>query len=300
MRKILITGSNGLLGQSLLDLYLKEKEEYQVIALSRGENRYPIKKGYVYVDCNLIDFNLVRRIVVEQKPDAIINTAAMTNVDACEESKKECDKINIELVECLSSVSKELGVHLIHISTDFIFDGKSGPYKETDIPNPLSYYGVSKLKSEQVLEKTSIDYTVLRTILVYGKVHDMSRNNIVLWVRKMLLDKNEITIVNDQFRMPTYVNTLALACKVSIEKGAKGIFNVSSNTLLSIYEIAEQIAEVFNLDKSLIKPISTATLNQRAVRPPVTGFNVSKVQEKLGIKMNSFKKDLQLFKQNLM
>jgi len=128
----------------------------------------------------------------------------------------------------------------------------------------------------------------------------MSRNNIVLWVRKMLSEKKEITIVDDQFRMPTYVKDLALACKVSIDKSAKGVFNISSNTLLSIYEIAQQIAEAFNLDNTLIKPISTATLNQRASRPSITGFNLEKTQKELGLKLSSFKEDLYRFKETLM
>jgi len=129
MKKILITGSNGLLGQSLLDLYLKDTEQYKIIALSRGENRYPIKEGYSYINCDLVDFKELQKIVLKVKPNAIINTAAMTNVDACEEEKEKCDKINIELVKCLTSLSKELKAHLIHISTDFIFDGTTKPVK---------------------------------------------------------------------------------------------------------------------------------------------------------------------------
>ncbi len=298
MKKIVITGSNGLLGQSLLDLFLGDKT-YQIVALSRGESRYPIKDGYDYVDCDLTDFEKLQEIVLEKQPDYIINTAAMTNVDACEEYREECDEINVQLVEYLTSLSEKMNSHLIHISTDFIFDGKEGFYKETDQPNPLSYYGVSKLKSEQILEKSSINFTILRTILVYGKVHDMSRSNIVLWVRKMLLGEKEITIVDDQFRMPTYVKDLALACKTSVDKNAKGVFNVSSNTLLSVYEIAQQIAEVFELEAKYIKPISTSVLNQRAIRPSKTGFNLNKTQEVLSLELKSFKEDLQRFKEDI-
>ncbi|TYP97515.1 dTDP-4-dehydrorhamnose reductase [Tenacibaculum adriaticum] len=298
MKKVLITGSNGLLGQSLLDLFL-EDNNFEIIALSRGENRYPKTKGYKYFNIDVTEFEKLEQIVISEVPDFIINTAAMTNVDTCEDNKEDCDKINVELVQNLAGLCEEINSHLIHISTDFIFDGKKGYYKETDKPNPLSYYGLSKLKSEEILINSCIDYTILRTILVYGKVHDMSRNNIVLWVRKMLSEGKEITIVKDQFRMPTYVEDLALACKVCIEKKAKGIFNISSNTLLSIYEIAQQIADVFELDKSLIKSISSKTLNQRAVRPVKTGFNLDKTQEELQLQLNPFKKDLQRFKENI-
>lgn len=298
--KVLITGSNGLLGQSLLDLYLKDSTS-EVIALSRGENRYPISKGYVYEQIDLTNKANLKDVVLKHKPNVIINTSAMTNVDACEDNKEECDKINVELVENLAELSAEINAHLIHISTDFIFDGKKegGYYTETDEPNPLSYYGLSKLKSEEVLANSKIDYTILRTILVYGKVHDMSRNNIVLWVRKMLLEEKEITIVNDQFRAPTYVEDLAMACKIAADKKAQGTFNVSSSKLLSVFEIAKQIAEVFELDSSLIKPISTTTLNQRAPRPYKTGFDLTKTNSELEFYPKTFKEDLQKFKLKL-
>ena len=127
----------------------------------------------------------------------------------------------------------------------------------------------------------------------------MSRNNIVLWVKSSLEAKKEITIVDDQFRMPTYVNDLAMACKLAMDKKTTGVFNISSNELLSIYEIAQQVAEVFGLDKSLIKPISTATLNQTAKRPPKTGFDLTKTNKELGFYPKTFREDLQRFKEKL-
>ncbi|WP_440122358.1 SDR family oxidoreductase [Tenacibaculum sp. Ill] len=298
MKKVVVTGSNGLLGQTLVNLLLEEKEKYQVIGFSRGKNRSG-RSDFDYVSIDITDELLLREKLTEYKPDVIVNTAAMTNVDACETNQDACDELNIGVVQYLKNYAEENNTHLIHISTDFIFDGKNGPYKETDVPNPLSHYGISKLKSEEVLTKSTIDYTILRTILVYGKVYDMSRSNIVLWVKQMLEEEKEITIVNDQFRMPTYVEDLALACKLSIDKRALGVFNVSSNTLLSIYEIAQQIAEVFKLNKNLIKPITTATLSQRAKRPAITGFDLIKTREYLGLNPKSFQEDLQKFKEKL-
>ena len=157
----------------------------------------------------------------------------------------------------------------------------------------------AKLKSEKILTTSNINYTILRTILVYGQVFDMTRSNIVLWVKKSLENKEQITIVNDQYRMPTYVEDLALACKLSIDNKATGVFNISSNTLLSIFEIAKQIAEVFNLDENLIKPISTAELNQKAIRPVKTGFDLTKTNKVLNFFPESFKEDLQKFKEKL-
>lgn len=293
MKSVVITGSNGLLGQTLVNLLLKE-EDYRVIGFSRGENRSG-RDDFEYVSVDITDEEELLEELTVYKPDVIVNTAAMTHVDVCEEQKKRCDLINVEAVCNLKDYAIKHNTHLIHISTDFIFDGKKGYYKETDAPNPLSYYGLSKLKSEVLLTNSSVEYTILRTILVYGKVYDMSRSNIVLWVRQMLSEGKEITIVDDQYRMPTYVDDLALACKLAIDKKSKGVFNVSSSELLSIYEIAQQIADVFDLNKKLIKPISTATLNQRAARPPKTGFNLTKTRNELGLHPKTFKEDLERF-----
>ena len=298
MIKVIITGSNGLLGQSLLSLLLQEKEKYQVFGFSRGQNRSG-RNDFSFVSIDITnEKNLKNKIKVIQ-PNFIINTAAMTLVDDCESQKEACDLLNVSVVKWLSEVCDELNACVIHLSTDFIFDGKKGFYKETDVPNPISYYGLSKLKSEEVLFKSKIDYTILRTILVYGKVFDMSRSNIVLWVKKMLEEGKEIKIVDDQYRAPTYVVDLAMACKIILDKKATGIYNIASSELLSVYEITKQVADVFQLDKSLIKPISSTTLNQTAQRPPRTGFDLSKTNRELKFYPKSFKEDLLKFKETL-
>lgn len=298
MIKVVVTGSNGLLGQSLINLLLKEKEVYKVFGLSRGDNRSG-RDDFSYVSIDITNEKKLKEILLETEPNVIINTAAMTQVDDCECDRKACDLLNVSVVEWLGEISEKIEAHLIHLSTDFIFDGIKGNYKETDVPNPLSYYGVSKLKSEEVLINSKISYTILRTILVFGKVYDMSRSNIVLWVKSMLEKGKEITIVDDQFRSPTYVEDLALACKIAMDKKAKGIFNISSNELLSVYEIVQQIADVFHLDKKLIKPISTSTLNQTAPRPAKTGFDLSKTNRVLEFYPESFKESLEKFRQSL-
>ena len=297
MQKVVITGCNGLLGQTLVDLLIKGKE-YTVVGISRGENRTD-RNDFIYESVDITDKSQLQKCIEKHQPDFIVNTAAMTNVDACEDDKEGCLKLNVTAVEYLIDLCAENDIHLVHISTDFIFDGKQGYYKETDQANPLSYYGWSKLESENLLTNSNISYSILRTILVYGKVKNMTRNNIVLWVKEMLENKKEITIVDDQFRMPTYVEDLALACKLSIDKKAKGIFNISSSELFSIFEIAKQIAQVFGLDSSYIKPISTSTLNQKAARPPKTGFNLDKTRNQLGLQPKTFKEDLQKFKEIL-
>lgn len=298
MKRVLITGANGLLGQTLINLLLQEQKAYEVYGISRGANRTE-RSDFSYISMDITNHTKLSEVIVKIQPDVVVNTAAMTNVDLCETQKEACDVLNIDVVFNLAAICANLNAHLVHISTDFIFDGEKGYYKETDTPNPLSHYGRSKLESEKVLELSTAKCTILRTILVYGLVKNMARNNIVLWVKEMLEKGKEITIVNDQFRMPTYVEDLARACKIAMDKEVEGVFNVSSNTLLSIYEMVLQIAESFDLRKDLVKPISTATLNQAAKRPPKTGFDLSKTIEELGMQPKSFQEDLQRFKETL-
>ncbi len=296
MQKVLVTGSNGLLGQTLINRLVPR---YEVVALSRGMNRNINKASYQYIDIDLLDFSSLRRLLSDLGPDYIINTAAMTHVDQCEDHQETCDLINVELVRELADYCAATSTHLVHISTDFIFDGENGPYSEDDTPNPLNYYGWSKLKSEEILVTSSLPYTVLRTILVYGYVPGLNKNNIVLWIRDQVSKGNEVTIIDDQFRMPTLVDDLAEACELAIKNSATGIYNVSSNTLISIYDMSLLVAEVFDLDKNLIKKVSTEQLNQRAKRPTRTGFDLEKSKKVLGLPSYNFKERLQFFKNQL-
>jgi len=295
-QRILITGSNGLLGQKLVALFTEN--EFEVYAFSKGRNRN-FNKNYEYYNVNITSFEKVTKLIKKIKPDFIINAAAMTNVDNCELRKRECVEINVNAVKNLANSCKEQNIHLIHISTDFIFDGEKGIYSEDDKPNPINYYGLSKLNSEKIIKQSKINYTILRTILVYGLVKEANRSNIVLWVKEALEKNKKLNLINDQYRMPTYSNDLAKACLLAVQKRALGIFHISSNELLSIYEIALQIAATFKLDKSLIKSISTAQLNQRAVRPAKTGFIIEKAVKELGFKSVSFKEQLKVFKKEM-
>jgi len=279
-KKVLITGSNGLLGQKIIDLF-KVKKGFDIITTSKGKNRYP-NNPFIYLDLDITN----RQEVIEQldyyKPDFIINTAAKTNVDACEDEKKSCDDLNVNSVKYLIESCERNNTHLIHISTDFIFDGKSSEYTEKSVANPLSYYGLSKFKSEQLILKSNIRYSILRTIIIYGIVYNMSRSNIVLWAKKMLESKQKIKIVKDQIRTPTFSEDLALACLLVIEKGKTGIFNTSGKDAMSIYEMVLRIAKFWRLDESLIGTSTTKELNQKAKRPPTTIFDLTKSNKELG------------------
>ncbi len=291
MKKVLITGSNGLLGQKLLDLYLTI-DEVELIATARGENRYPRKEGYTYASMDITDETAVQQVIAEHAPDCIINTAAMTNVDICESDKEGCDMLNIDAVSYLVKAANAINAHLIHLSTDFIFDGKNGPYTEEDKPNPLSYYGLSKLKSETIIREKCNRWSIARTVLVYGVVHDMSRSNIVLWAKGALEKGRPINVVNDQFRSPTLAEDLAKGCQLIEEKEAEGIYNISGKDQMSILEIVNRVADYFKLDKSIISVVSSSTLNQAAKRPPLTGFDLTKSRKLLSYEPRSFEEGI--------
>jgi len=291
MKRILVTGSNGLLGQKLTDLCLNDSE-VDLIASSKGPNRHPVKDGYIYEDMDILDYQQIERVVKQYQPDAIINTAAMTNVDACESDKKNCYALNVDSVKSLIKLSEQYNIQLIHLSTDFIFDGESGPYTEDDQPNPLSYYGQTKLEAEQLLQKSSCRWVILRTIIVYGIVNDMSRTNIILWAKSALEKGNPINVVDDQWRMPTLAEDLAECCLLAAKKNAEGIFNASGKDMLSIMELVLKVAEYWKLDSSLINPISADSLNQAAKRPKRTGFILDKSKNILGYNPKSFEEGI--------
>jgi len=297
--KVVVTGSNGLLGQKLVNLFSK-LDNFEVIAFSRGDNRNETAKKYTYCNLDVTNHKKIIDSLDELKPNYIINCAAMTNVDQCEKEQENCDAVNVEALKVIINSAKKHKSHLIHISTDFIFDGENGPYAEEDEVNPINYYGLSKLKGEELIKQAQINYTILRTILVYGLVDNMSKNNIVSWIKNAVESKQTITIVNDQYRMPTLVDDLADACLLSIQNKAYGVYNVSSSELLSIYEVALQVADAFNLDKSYIKSIPTSQLSQPAKRPPKTGFDLTKSQKYLKLPIAPFRNRLQVFKNQLL
>ena len=296
--KILITGSNGLLGQKLLHK-LRVDNNVELIATSKGTNRVSEKNNYTYFDLDITNENSVAKLILEKKPDVVINTAAMTNVDLCEENKSECDALNVEAVQYLTDACEKMDAHLIQISTDFIFDGEDGPYKETDKPNPLSYYGLSKLKSENILKQSNCDWTILRTIIVFGVGENLSKGNIVLWAKGALAKGDPLNIIDDQFRAPTLAEDLADICILAAKKKAFGIFNASGKDIMSIYEIVERIAKHYGNSTDNLNKISTATLKQKAGRPPKTGFILDKSRKELGYNPHSFEECLTIIDNQL-
>lgn len=285
--KILITGSNGLLGQKLVQL-ITEEGNHDLIATARGKNRLPFDKGYVYESLDITKQDEIEAIVKKYQPAVIINTAAMTNVDQCETDREDCWKLNVTAVEYLIKASKKHNAFLVQLSTDFIFDGEDGPYDEEAEANPVSYYGESKLAAERLILDSKIDWAIARTVLVYGIAHDMSRSNIILWVKKSLEEGKEIQVVDDQWRTPTLAEDLAKGCLLIAEKKAKGIFNISGDDLLTPYDMAVKTAEFFKLSQSSMTKTDSTKFKQTAKRPPKTGFILDKAKKELGYRPHTF------------
>lgn len=298
MKTVLVTGSNGLLGQKITENILLNKQ-FNLIATSRGQNRYPIHDGYVYVEMDILDPAQVRNVVAEYKPDAIIHTAALTNVDTCEVEKERAHALNVEAVKTLIAVCETLKIQLIHLSTDFIFDGENGPYEESAEACPLSYYGETKAEAEALIRNAHCKWAIVRTILVYGIVKDMSRSNIVLWAKNALQKGELLNVVNDQWRMPTLAEDLADACLMAVEKDVTGIYHISGKDMMSISELVARVADYFSLDKSLIAEISSSSLNQSAARPKRTGFILDKAYRDLNYKPHSFEEGIAILDQQM-
>lgn len=298
MKTVLVTGSNGLLGQKITEKILNEGG-VNLIATSKGENRYPIKEGYVYADMDILNPDNVREVIKSYMPDAIIHTAAMTNVDTCEDQKELAYQLNVAAVATLIQICEELDIQLVHLSTDFIFDGENGPYTEEAAPNPLSYYGETKLMAEDLIKKSKSNWVILRTIIVYGIVSDMSRSNIVLWAKGALEKGQPLNIVNDQWRMPTLAEDLADICFLAIEHDSQGIYNASGKDMMSISELVAKVADFWHLDKGLINEISAETLNQTAKRPKKTGFILDKSMTELNYQPHSFEEGLAILDKQL-
>jgi dTDP-4-dehydrorhamnose reductase len=288
--KILVTGSNGLLGQKLTEL-MEKNDSVQLIATAARSAALPLTTGKFYL-LDITDKASVDRIIDQCKPDVIINTAAMTRVDQCETQREACWRTNVLAVENLVSASRRTNAHLIHVSTDFIFDGKQGMLDENATPDPVNYYGKSKLAAEKVVMDSDISWCIIRTVLVYGVTRDMSRSNIVLWVKKNLELGRTIQVVGDQWRTPTLAEDLAMGCYLAAIKKVNGIFHVSGVDYMSIYDIAICTADFFGLDKSLIKETDSTKFTQPAKRPPKTGFIIDKARKVLGYEPHSFQEGL--------
>jgi len=287
--KILLTGSNGLLGQKLVALLLP-MPEVELVATARGENRlatyFPTLR---YRSLDITDAEQVRQVLAEERPDHLVHTAARTQVDDCELNPDACWLQNVTATEYLAQACAAQGTHLIHLSTDFIFNGEAGPLAEDATPDPLSHYGRSKLAAEQAVQATpGLRWAIARTVLVYGTVLGGGRSNLVQWVRDSLRQGQAIKVVDDQYRTPTLAEDLALGCWLLAKHQAQGIYHLSGREMLTPYQMAEQVAAHFGLDPTLLQRVDASTFSQPGRRPARTGFIIEKAERELGYQPHSF------------
>ena len=297
--KVLITGANGLLGQHLTKLLLEKG--YTVTATGKGEARMHLEgwgERYAYHTLDITDAIDVQTVMSAVQPEVVVHAAAMTQVDECELHSEQCERINVTGTSQVLVDAEVYSKHFIYVSTDFVFDGEAGNYKEEDELKPVSYYGFTKMQAEAITETSTIPWAIVRTCLVYGNTLQGTRRNIITWVKDSLEQGNAIKVVADQWRTPTYVEDLAQGIALIIEKNATGIYHISGKDLLTPYDMALQTADLFDLDKSRIEKVDAATFSQPGRRPPKTGFVIEKARKELNYEPLSFGEGLKKMFEN--
>lgn len=280
--KILITGANGLLGQNAVK-YFSETAGYEVIATGRGSCRLPENnRNFRYISFDNTDREKVIAHITAVSPDIILHAAAMSQPDACELDPKACFDCNVNATRYFTEAAAIVNAKMIYVSTDFIFSGDDGPYRETDKAKPVNYYGQTKWEGEQIVQESSLHWAIVRTVLVYGNILSGTRSNMVTWVKDNLEKEKPIKVVSDQIRTPTYVEDLVKGIQLIIEKKAEGVFHISGREVLTPYEMATQVADYFNLNKNLMTKVDASVFSQPAQRPLKTGFIIEKAEKELG------------------
>jgi len=297
MKRILITGSNGLLGQKLVEL-MSRSQQYNLLLTSLEERSVFGEGTLPYIQIDTTQKQEIRKVMDEFEPEVIVNAAAITDVDKCEVEKELAWRVNVSSVENLMHSAKLIGAHLIHVSSDYVFDGKNGPYCELDKPNPINYYGKTKLASENVLKTSGIQHTIVRTIVLYGQGREV-KNNFILWILKSLGEQKPIRVVDDQISTPTLVEDLAYGILKIVELERTGLYHISGPDMVSRFDMAVTAARIFGLDKKLITPVKSIVLRQIAPRPMKTGFITLKAETDLGITMSSIEHGLTALKHQL-
>lgn len=293
--RIIVTGSNGMLGQRTVEYY-SLKENIELLATSVEDKS--VIGSVDYIPCDIKSRDKIKKVIYDYCPDFIIHTAAFTNVDLSEKMREDAWKINVKGVEYIAEAARAIDAQIIHISTDYIFDGKNGPYDENALPNPIGYYGRTKLASENALKISGTLFTILRTNVLYGIALN-SRPDFVRWVISSLGNNEKIRIVKDQINNPTFIDDLVQAINKIIEFKKTGIYNIGGKEFLSRFEFTNRIAEYFNLNKNLITPIITEELNQSARRPLKSGLWTLKAETELGYKPHSISESLSVIKREL-
>lgn len=281
--KILVTGSSGLLGSKIVE---QAREHFKAIPTHRTKSLFPNS-----VEMNITDEGNVLRVFNKFKPDIVVHTAAETNVDRCEVNKEHAWKVNVEGTRNIAMACNEVGSKIVYVSTDYVFEGEKGLYTEEDEPNPINYYGLTKLKGEKYVAQVCRDHVIVRTSVLYGW-HPW-KPNFVKWVISSLKEGKQVNVVDDHYNSPTLADDLAEVILEIIEKDLKGLYHTAGSERIDRFEFALKVAETFNLDSSLIKPIKMSELKLWvAKRPRDSSLCVDKIQKELRTKLVNVKEGL--------
>jgi dTDP-4-dehydrorhamnose reductase len=295
-KKILLTGANGLLGQKTAEVFARETDHELLLCDLAEKGEEPRKYSYLQLD--ITNKEKVKEAVKKYKPDIIINAAAYTDVDGCETEREFSWRVNVDAVKNLIIASRFNSSKIVHISTDYIFDGVKGGYDENATPNPLSFYGKSKLASENALASSGVECAVIRTMIIYGNGRNVKKN-FALWLIDKLGNNEPVKIVDDQYGMPTIVDDLGLALLKIVDRDKTGVYNVCGSEYINRYQFALKLADIFEYDSSMIIPIKTKELNQAAARPMNSSFILLKAEAELGMKPLSVTEGLYMLKSQL-
>jgi len=280
--RVLITGANGLLGQTLTRR-LTESDGHVVLATARDEALRDKEVACEYLSVDVTSPDEVDAVFADFEPDAVVNCAAMSDVSTCDADRNEAWATNARAVKRLARHCDAARARLVQVSTDFVFNGKRGPYDESARPDPVNYYGRTKLAAENHARDAGRGrWTVVRTVLLYGTGVGLRRQNVVLWMIDRLQQGDPIHVVEDQWRTPTYVPDLADGIETILRKETDGVYHLSGPDMVSIHELALLVADVFGLDETLIHPVPSEYFDEDVVRPRKTGFKLEKAQTELG------------------
>jgi dTDP-4-dehydrorhamnose reductase len=295
MKKVFITGANGLLGQKCLSAFAKG---WEVLGIDLQEAPFFDSESAAYQKMDFTDKPRLLESLEEFHPDVILNAGAFTDVDGCEKEKEAAYRANVEAVQNLVEYCSSKNCKLIQLSTDYLFDGKEGPYPENAEENPVGYYGQTKFEAEQLIKANLKNYLIARTNVLYG-IANKVRSNFVTWLIETLKDGKPVRIVTDQYNNPILVDNLAEALCECAEMDLTGILNLGGGEYLSRYDFALKIAEVFELSKNLITPIITKDLGQVAPRPLRGGLDETLAMKLLTTKLLDAKEGLEVMKRQV-
>ena len=278
--KLLVLGGSGLIGNALLKNY---KNEFDILT-TFYKNHISIKnvRSFQYSFPN--DLNNLRELLEKEKPDVLVNTMGYSNIDFCELNKSDTEMLHVEVTEKICKLCENIGTKQIFLSSDYVFDGEKGNYSEDDVPNPINYYGLSKLKAEQLILKNPIN-TVIRTSVIYDWDYRARFFNSVI---KNLQNNQEINATTDVYNSVTFLDNLVESIFKVITLNQNGIFHVVDSACVNRFEFAEMIAKIFRLDKNLIKTVSVQDEPKNiAKRPKNACLNNSKAKKELGLNFNT-------------